>query len=72
MLTPMLAMTANVFSEDRQHSLDAAMDDHLGKPLPPAELYEAFVAWLERGRAGRVQPVGDDPVGGTEKEVETP
>ena len=30
---PILAMTANAFSEDVQHSLDAGMDAHLSKPV---------------------------------------
>ena len=32
-IIPILAMTANAFSEDVQHSLDAGMDAHLSKPV---------------------------------------
>jgi CheY-like chemotaxis protein len=35
---PILAMTANVFSEDIRHYIDIGMDDHIGKPLDPDEL----------------------------------
>lgn len=38
--TPIIAMTANAFEEDRQKSLEAGMDEHLSKPVNPAKIIE--------------------------------
>ncbi len=42
---PIVAMTANVFQEDIQHSLDAGMDDHLGKPIDIQKVCEKIVQY---------------------------
>jgi CheY-like chemotaxis protein len=46
--TPILALTANAFAEDRRACLDAGMDDHLVKPLEPDALRQALTRWTNR------------------------
>ena len=53
--TPIIAMTANAFGDDRAACLAAGMDDHVAKPVNPEQLYATLLRWLPSA-----QPPGDD------------
>jgi PAS domain S-box-containing protein len=44
---PVIAMTANVMSVDRNKCLEAGMDDFIGKPILPATLYAALTKCIK-------------------------
>ncbi|WP_296805273.1 PAS domain S-box protein [Thiocapsa sp.] len=59
--TPIIAMTASAFDEDRRRCLDAGMNDYIAKPFDPAALYALLQRWILRPAAG-----------GPETDAETP
>lgn len=52
--TPIIALTANAFAEDRRTCLEAGMDDHLVKPLDPDSLRAALHRWTKRSDPAKV------------------
>ena len=44
---PIVAMTAHTMKGDREKSLEAGMNDHIGKPIDPESLFAALVRWIE-------------------------
>ena len=43
---PIVAMTANVMAADRERCFAAGMNDHIAKPLDPAELAYCLLHWI--------------------------
>lgn len=55
-MTPVVALTANAYEEDRRACLSAGMNDFLTKPLEPALLRAALARWTLRPDAVKMAP----------------
>lgn len=52
--TPIVALTANAFAEDRRACLEAGMNDHLVKPLEPEQLRAVLARWTNATARAKV------------------
>ena len=49
--TPILAMTANAFAEDKARCFEVGMNDFLAKPFDPEVLFSILLRWLDQRSA---------------------
>ncbi len=54
---PIIALTAHALEEERQHSLDAGMNDHLAKPIDSTSLISTLARWVNPPPAASAEPV---------------
>jgi len=64
---PVIAMTANAMSEDRQRSLDCGMNDHIAKPIDVNRMFQTLAKWItpsapEPERIAANDEPGADPI----------
>lgn len=64
---PIIAMTANVMKEDIERCLEVGMNDHLGKPLDPNELFDKLLKWVKPRPPEKIQEGFVPPSTATEK-----
>ncbi|OAN45172.1 hypothetical protein A6A04_20955 [Paramagnetospirillum marisnigri] len=67
--TPILALTASAFDEDRQRCMDAGMDDFLSKPVRSEHLFPALLKWLDRDSRTPPPPPTSPPSMGDDDDV---
>ena len=48
--TPIIALTANAYADDRVQCMAAGMDDFRSKPISPEAMYAVVLKWLLQSR----------------------
>lgn len=56
-LVPIIAITANAMSKDRERCMVAGMNDYMSKPVNNTELHEKLLKWLPVGISASDKPV---------------
>ncbi len=52
---PVIAMTANVMTEEYEKVLAAGMNDHIGKPINVSDLFTTMAKWIKPARPAEVR-----------------
>jgi PAS domain S-box-containing protein len=55
---PILAMTANAMSGDREQCLAAGMNDHIAKPIDVNQLFTSLARWVHPAAPQATEPAG--------------
>ncbi|MBF0459786.1 MAG: response regulator [Magnetococcales bacterium] len=70
---PILAMTANAMSGDREMCLAAGMQDHIAKPIDPGKLFATLAHWIRPVVPPRPpEPVPQESAASTPQEIPPP
>jgi len=59
---PIVAMTANAMTQDKERCLAAGMNDHVAKPIDPDELFRTLLRWI-KPRANSMHKIAQADVG---------
>ncbi|MBF0460544.1 MAG: response regulator [Magnetococcales bacterium] len=68
---PILAMTANAMSGDREQCLAAGMQDHIAKPVNPVAMYATLAQWIHSATPVPTTTPAE-PLGQTSAVIEPP
>ncbi|MCU7866373.1 MAG: response regulator [Candidatus Thiodiazotropha sp. (ex Lucinoma borealis)] len=66
---PIIAMTANAMSSDREMSLEMGMNDHIAKPIKVDELYNTLIKYIPAVRRESVKSPDDAELDGTSQVI---
>jgi two-component system, sensor histidine kinase and response regulator len=69
---PVVAMTANVMAADIDRCYKAGMNDHVGKPIDPDELFRKLLQWIRPRQTGEMKEVAGAPAEETAKKENMP
>lgn len=69
---PIVAMTANVMQGDRERCLQAGMNDHLGKPIEPEELWNKLLHWIPVDSPLAPETIEESAINTSDPEISIP